>query len=621
MTKASPPRFLDQAIAVALGALAFALYARTAAPSVATVFDDSLELQVVTYTLGIAHPTGYPLYTLLGWLVTRAPWGEPAFRVNLLSGIFAAVAVSAVYGLCRQLWCHRLAAITGAVALALSPVFWSQATIAEVYTLHAAFLAVVLWAALRTGAVQEDVGQAWRRARLLALVYGLSLAHHRMSWLLAPVLVAYLWRVFGRSLSPRRWLTLGLLAASPLLLYLYIPFRGLSTTSLDGSYENTPVGFLRHVMASAYGVFLSGDPLGVQAQGVGDHLHLFLAQFGPLGLALALLGLVFLLGRRGQRLLLGAALLLNVGFALTYRVADFEVFFIPTFVVTAALIALGLDFVIKVLLGVSRRAGRGWAASAYGLALLSLLAMVAPLPGRWAEQDRSRAWAVHDMGQDWLLSAAPQGAVVGILGEMTLLRYFQAAHGLRPDVALYPADDEQARLRTVEWLVSQGRPTYITRSLPGVAGRFALDAEGALVRVSPRGQETLAIGPGEPVIPGLNLLGRSLEAGETHGRAFVAIGLEWLATQRFERSYKVSARLLRDGKVVASLDAEPVHNTYPTTDWQPVGDPPLEIVQDYYRLELPTGDPGGPVEVLAIVYDAASVSEVARLALGAVDVP
>jgi len=53
------------------------LYAATAGPSVVELFDDSLEFQLVLPTFGIAHPTGYPLYTLLGGLWSRVlfPFG------------------------------------------------------------------------------------------------------------------------------------------------------------------------------------------------------------------------------------------------------------------------------------------------------------------------------------------------------------------------------------------------------------------------------------------------------------------------------------------------------------------------------------------------------------------
>jgi len=109
--------------------LALVLYLQTLAPSVATLFDDSLEFPLAAHDLAIAHPTGYPLYILLGKLFSLAPGPNVAWSVNLLSAASAALTVVFVYLIVRELGGRRLAALLGSVALMLSPVFWSQAII------------------------------------------------------------------------------------------------------------------------------------------------------------------------------------------------------------------------------------------------------------------------------------------------------------------------------------------------------------------------------------------------------------------------------------------------------------------------------------------------------------
>ena len=50
---------------------------------------DSGELATVQYTLGTAHPTGYPLFTLLGYLFSHIPTGlRPIYQLNLVSLIY-----------------------------------------------------------------------------------------------------------------------------------------------------------------------------------------------------------------------------------------------------------------------------------------------------------------------------------------------------------------------------------------------------------------------------------------------------------------------------------------------------------------------------------------------------
>ena len=73
------------AFAAALVTLvAFGIYLRTMMPSVG--FWDTGEAQTVPATLSIFHPTGFPTYTLLGWLwVHLLPVGGVGWRMNLLS--------------------------------------------------------------------------------------------------------------------------------------------------------------------------------------------------------------------------------------------------------------------------------------------------------------------------------------------------------------------------------------------------------------------------------------------------------------------------------------------------------------------------------------------------------
>ncbi|MBI2856242.1 MAG: DUF2723 domain-containing protein, partial [Chloroflexi bacterium] len=54
---------------------------------------DMGEFALSSHALGIGHNTGYPLYMMLGKLFTFLPLGDIAFRVNLMSAVFAALAV------------------------------------------------------------------------------------------------------------------------------------------------------------------------------------------------------------------------------------------------------------------------------------------------------------------------------------------------------------------------------------------------------------------------------------------------------------------------------------------------------------------------------------------------
>jgi len=284
-------------VAAALAAGAFVLYAITAAPSVATVFDDSLEFHVVLPTLGIAHPSGYPLYTLLGRLVSALPFGpDPAGRLNLLSALLAAAAVGVLFLVARRFSGSRPAAAIATAIFALSPTWWSQATIAEVYALHGLLVALFLLFLLRW----EDerlAGGSDRFLRAAAFVCGLGLAHHRMIALLVPAALVFVFWTDGRLLrEPRRWIAPALLGLAPLLLYLYLPLRGQAVTSLDGAYEPTLRGTVDWILASGYRVFITGNPFDID-RGWSDYVALLLKELG----ALTVIALPSLLRARSVR--------------------------------------------------------------------------------------------------------------------------------------------------------------------------------------------------------------------------------------------------------------------------------------------------------------------------------
>ncbi len=627
-------RETDFALACALTVAGCALYVRTLAPSVVALFDDSLEFQLVCYQLGIAHPTGYPLYTLLGKLFTLLPLGDVAYRVNLLSAVAGGCTWPLLFAVGRALGLRRVGAVAGAVALGTSPVFWSQATVAEVYALHCLFVALLWLLALRWGQARDP----WTaRGRLWALAFalGLSLTHHRMTLLLLPALALYgggvvLHRratrrlVLGARRRPGAWgQTAGafLFLALPLALYAYLPLRGRVVTSLDGQYVNTWSGFWAWVLARAYGVFLGENPLARDLNAA-FYFGLFRAQFGFLGLALAGLGWFSLLRRPREWALLAVAFAAQVAFALQYRVGDVEVFFLPAFLAAALFLGAGVSLWGDLGQALAER-GLGRPAALLGRAL-SVVALGGVVYGgalHFPQADRSQDWQVYDYGVDLLTQPLEEGAtLIGILGETTLVRYFQETAGLRPDLRLIAADDEGARLAALREAVARGGAVYLTRELPCrdpealcAPAEFQMTAVGPLVRVWPKGGAAVPA-PEVPLEvemgPEVALEGYGFIFRGTHGGPVLRVTLHWAARVRPQGDYKVSVRLLNPaGEAVATVDDVPVHRAYPTPFWG-AG----ERVVDVYDLPAPA-DVGAGWQVLVILYDAGTLQEAGRASL------
>jgi hypothetical protein len=597
---------------------------------VATVFDDSLEFQLVCPTLGIAHPTGYPLYTLLGKFFTLIPIGDAAYRVNLMSAFFAALTVVVTYLIVRMLTDNSLSALFASLVMAVSPVFWSQAVIAEVYSLNAFFTALVVCLLLRweadrrqRSAASTSSAAATRHLLLAAFVYGLSLTHHRLMLLLAPAMALFVWWTERQIFTNLKLVSrLILLFLAPLLLYAYIPLRGLHISSLDGTYQNTWSGFLRHVTASGYNIFITGNPL-TQSRPLSFYWQLLVSQFGWVGVALGLVGLFASMRKPRSSTLLGGAFALNAAFVLAYRVPDIEVFAIPAFLLYAIWIGIGTDLMLNLATRLAKKVlpqanAKVLAFCRLLLVILFLLQPLALLRDNYPEIDLSQRWAVHDDGVDMLSQPLEDNAVViGILGEMTLLRYFQWTEGLRPEVVNIVANRDEERLAAIKSALGAGQAVYITRPVHGLPERYSLSALGPLIRVRaapattvPTPQHPMAV----DLTDSLRLLGYDTAVMSPHQQTTVRLTLHWQVLATVEADYKVSARLLDgEGNQVAQVDGVPVHNTYPTSRWKGG-----ETITDVYDLAVPPDTPPGQYRLLVILYEPDTLAEVGRAELGTV---
>src|SRR6202008_2367621 len=123
---------------LAVGVAAFVAARSAMLPGVG--FWDTAELQTVAPLLGTAHPTGYPTYVLLGWLINLVltPFGEPALRMNLFSGLCVAVAAAVTADLVRVLSRSTVIGVAAGFGLAFATLAWRIGLQAEAHSLHLA---------------------------------------------------------------------------------------------------------------------------------------------------------------------------------------------------------------------------------------------------------------------------------------------------------------------------------------------------------------------------------------------------------------------------------------------------------------------------------------------------
>ena len=228
--------YSDNAVAFAaavVAVIALAIYVRTMLPS--TFFWDTGEAQTVPATLSIFHPTGFPVYAMLGWLWSQLPIGEVAWRMNLLSGVSVSLASALVVLIAGHLIGerHRVlraasAAVAGlAFAFASEP--WQNATRADIHAINVFFVALVVWLLLAWAAAHRSASpNASRWLVAAAFSFGLGIGAHPLVGLTAFGIGAWLLLT-----DPGIWRRWRLVAVCALVLalgvgsYAYIVVRAL----------------------------------------------------------------------------------------------------------------------------------------------------------------------------------------------------------------------------------------------------------------------------------------------------------------------------------------------------------------------------------------------------------
>ena len=418
----------------------FILYVATLAPDVLPA--DNGEFQIVAANLGVAHPPGFPLYTLLGHLMTRLPLAaSPAYKVNLLSAVTSSLALALVYLSVYRLGKNQLAAATAAIALGTSTTFWAQATTANIRSLTALFVALAIYALIRFWETRD-----WRldpstslRARIgdwglviFALALGLGLGHH--------LSLAFMGLVFGLFVltvdpalarQPRRWLWPLLAGLLGLLPLLYLPLRAGANVRGARPGLATVEGFVNHVLALGFqGDFFHFIEPAILWQRLRVMANVMTFQFSPWLLLGMGAGLALLLWRdRRLALLLGGSFAIHTFVTATYRAPQTVEYMLPAYVPAVICLGYGIGEMTK------GPGSRVRIAAGQTLAAVMLVAALGQGLGHYPSYlYLHQNTAARDYTQP-LLALAPAGAV--ILADWhwaTPLWYLQEVEAQRPDV-------------------------------------------------------------------------------------------------------------------------------------------------------------------------------------------
>ncbi|MCP4542495.1 MAG: DUF2723 domain-containing protein [Chloroflexi bacterium] len=388
---------------------------------------------------------GHWLWFQAARLFLRLPWGDAAYRVNLLSAVAAACTIVLVYVGGRALGLTSTGATIASVSLTVSHTFWSYAVRAEVYAIFLLLVVLQLW-----------LWSSWRSERTwpilaAALLFGVTVLAHQMALLLLPAIGFVLWQR-REWLSKRRWLWLLLCCVVGLLPF----FAAIKWQMGDrGLFDGLRLYFFHSGDDYSHTMFdFSLSSLPRDAILWGGFLGL---QFVGLAGLLGLWGWIDV-WRKGQAtpwIALAIVYATDVLFAFSYHINEQYAFYLPSYLAFTFFIGRGWQALSTKWPGVNNRRAK--------LLIIALIALVPiltydgtvrlltatdtnpmdirELPGR--DPNRFFLWPAKngyfgaaDYGCSALETLPPDSILLVDYTPMETILYYRSVEGLRPDIRI-----------------------------------------------------------------------------------------------------------------------------------------------------------------------------------------
>ncbi len=366
--------------------VSFLVYLKTMAPSVP--FIDGGELATVCATLGIAHPTGYPIFCMLGYLFAHLPIAEHIImRLNIMSAFFVALGSSGIVFLVSELYLYWFnekrkrvqpqkgkraivkpgeineittdqkkiesvaAGVFAGLAMAFSATWWDTSSSVEVYPIHCFMIPIVLTFLFRMLRLEKE--KFGKESFLFAITLGLSFSNHLTTILLAPASLYIFFATFG--FKRNAWIRIAKLAPPfilGLLPYLYFPIRASQYPLMDWGHPANLNSFLKHFSGGQYSVmmFTKTAPKINWPYFWGKYP----AEFTIVGVILVVCGLYAMLSSsgRGKAHLLPFIFLLFFGcllWSMNFEILEINPYFLTAYLASAIAATFGVVWILRLL--------------------------------------------------------------------------------------------------------------------------------------------------------------------------------------------------------------------------------------------------------------------------------
>ena len=429
----------------------FVVYMITLAPTVSWI--DSDELTTASALLKIAHPTGYPLFTILGKLFTLIPTGDEAFSLNLMSAVISSAAVFVLFKL--MLFLINDFNLTGtdkpvslkmpeditlniclasSLLFAFSKTFWDNANVAEVYSLHTFFLILLIFLFLKainislnrkSGNINlnPDRDKYWI---LFAFVLGLSFANHMTTIFLFPGFIYLFITEFGFNRNLLKRLAILIIPFFlALTLYIYLIVRA-DNSMLSWGHTYSFDNFIAHITGRQYdtAMFRSAADLKIQ---LSRFIEKYPEEFVYLNVILIIPGLIQLFKMSRKLFYFTVILFVTcILMASNYTIYDIYSYYLLSSVVTSVWCGFGIIFAVNIFSGFKKQ-----------LSYVFILIFLLPLSYNYAENDKSRDYMVKDYVFN-LFNSASENSIV--ITNYNPTYYFQYVKKVRPDIIFINRD-------------------------------------------------------------------------------------------------------------------------------------------------------------------------------------
>jgi hypothetical protein len=409
-----------------------AVYLYTIAPSV--WFIDSGELALACTKLGITHPTGYPLFTIIGrFFVLILPF-EPALALNIMCAVFISVSLVIFFYLNIAGQLKEMKKEPGYVTMLLSliPVFilgftltvWDFATSLEVYSLQLLLFSILLLICYRLY-YSKNSGDTTKTFYLFILMLGVSFTNHLTTIIILPSAAYLLYIIRDRiNFDLKSIITSILLFLSGLSIYLYLPVRNSSVLfnwGDPGSIKN----IFDHISGEQYIRFKV-------SAGIFSSLAKFLekipVEFSYPVVVIIISGIIYLF--LSDKRLLGFLILIvasNILVVSFYKIPDISNYYLISLVVLALLSGYGLIYFYVLIKPYFREI-------VYVLPLAALI----PLLMNYTVSDKSRVNVLESYNNN-LYSSLDQNSIL-LTGKWDYIvspsLYYQYVKNIRPDLTI-----------------------------------------------------------------------------------------------------------------------------------------------------------------------------------------